>query len=91
MQLQTVAPILADDLSGLPPAYVASAEFEIMRDDIEEYARLLSAAGVSTRLHRFEGTVHPFMSMAGVIDAGKTVIDEAAGNLRDAFGLPERP
>ena len=91
MQLQTVAPILADDLSGLPPAYVASAEFEIMRDDIEEYARLLSAAGVSTRLHRFEGTVHPFMSMAGVIDAGKSVIDEAAGDLRDAFGLPERP
>jgi acetyl esterase len=89
MTLATVAPILANDFSGLPPAYVVSAEYEIMRDDIEEYARLLTEAGVSTRLQRFEGTVHPFMSMAGVIDAGKTVIDEAASRLRGAFGRSE--
>lgn len=86
-----IMPILAKDFSGLPPAYIASAEYEIMRDDIEEYARLLADAGVPVRLHRFEGTVHPFMSMAGVIDAGKQVIDEAAMHLRGAFGLSNPP
>ncbi len=83
-----VQPILAEDFSGLPPAYVVSAEYEVMRDDIEEYALLLQQAGVPTRLHRFEGTVHPFMSMAGVIDAGREVIDEAAAMARKGLSLP---
>jgi acetyl esterase/lipase len=83
-----VQPILATDFSGLPPAYVASAEYEVMRDDIEEYARLLEAAGVPTIMKRFDGTVHPFMSMAGVIDAGKDVIDEAAAEIRRGLDLP---
>ncbi|NOX93659.1 MAG: alpha/beta hydrolase [Alphaproteobacteria bacterium] len=83
-----VQPILATDFSGLPPAYVVSAEYEVMRDDIEEYARLLDAAGVPTVMKRFEGTVHPFMSMAGVIDAGKDVIDEAAVEIRRGLDLP---
>jgi len=82
-----VQPILATDFSGLPPAYVVSAEYEVMRDDIEEYARLLEAAGVPTVMKRFSGTVHPFMSMAGTIDAGKEVIDEAAAEIRRSLGL----
>jgi acetyl esterase len=77
-----VQPILASDFSNLPPAYVVSAEYEIMRDDIEEYAQLLDAAGVPTQMRRFKGTIHPFMSMAGVIDAGKDVIDETALEIR---------
>jgi len=85
-----VQPILAADFSNLPPAYIASAEYEVMRDDIEEYAALLQAAGVPTVLHRFSGTVHPFMSMAGVIDAGKDVIDEAATMIRKGLNLPAR-
>ncbi|QIB64958.1 alpha/beta hydrolase [Kineobactrum salinum] len=83
-----VQPILAQDFANLPPAYVVSAEYEVMRDDIEEYAHLLEAAGVPTRLQRFEGTVHPFMSMAGVIDAGREVIDEAAAMVRAAVEPP---
>jgi len=86
-----VQPILATNFSGLPPAYVVSAEYEVMRDDIEEYARLLDAAGVPTVMKRFDGTVHPFMSMAGVIDAGKDVIDEAAAEIRRGLSLPVKP
>jgi acetyl esterase len=77
-------PILARDLSGLPPAFVISAGYEIMRDDIERYARRMQEAGVPVELHRYETTIHPFLSMAGVIDLGRQAIDECADKLRSA-------
>ncbi|KRB52687.1 hypothetical protein ASE02_11855 [Phenylobacterium sp. Root700] len=79
-------PILQTDYHGLPPAFIVSAEYEIMRDDIEEYGARLRAAGVTTEIHRYAGTVHPFLSMAGVIDAGREAIDECATKLREALG-----
>ncbi len=78
-------PLLARDLSRLPPAFVISAGHEIMRDDIETYAHRLQAAGVPTELHRYETTVHPFLSMAGVIDLGRAAIDESADKVRSAM------
>jgi acetyl esterase len=77
-------PLLARDLSRLPPAFVISAGHEILRDDIEAYAHRLQAAGVATELHRYETTVHPFLSMAGVIDLGRAAIDESADKVRSA-------
>lgn len=77
-------PLLARDLSRLPPAFVISAGHEILRDDIEAYAHRLQAAGVPTELHRYETTVHPFLSMAGVIDLGRAAIDESADKVRSA-------
>lgn len=78
-------PLLARDLSRLPPAFVISAGYEIMRDDIEEYAHRLQAAGVPTELHRYETTIHPFLSMAGAIDLGRAAIDESADKVRSAM------
>jgi acetyl esterase len=83
-------PLLARDLSRLPPAFVISAGHEILRDDIEAYAHRLQAAGVATQLHRYESTVHPFLSMAGVIDLGRDAIDESADKLRRAVA-PRTP
>lgn len=79
-----VSPI-AGDLAGLPPALVITAGFDIMRDDAEAYARRLQEAGVPVVLHRYESTVHAFLSMAGVLDAGREAIEECATALRDAF------
>lgn len=75
-------PLLARDFSRLPPAFVISAGYEIMRDDIELYARKLRDAGVPVELHRYETTIHPFLSMAGVIDLGRQAIDESADKVR---------
>lgn len=83
-------PILARDLSGLPPAFVISAGYEIMRDDIERYARRMQEAGVPVELHRYETTIHPFLSMAGVIDLGQQAIDECADKLRTGVTRPAR-
>jgi acetyl esterase/lipase len=82
-----VCPILQKDFSGLPPAFVLTAEYDIMRDDAEDYANLLEQAGVSVELRRYEGTIHPFLNLAGRIDLGRRAIEECADKLREAVAL----
>lgn len=52
------APARAEDLSGLPPAYVSTMEFDPLRDEGVEYALNLMRSGVATELHSFPGTFH---------------------------------
>jgi acetyl esterase/lipase len=54
------SPAMARDLSGLPPAYIAVCEIDLLRDEAIEYARKLYDAGVPTELHVFPGTFHSF-------------------------------
>jgi acetyl esterase/lipase len=52
------APARADDLSGLPPAYITTAEFDPNRDDAIGYAQRLLQADVPVELHQWPGTFH---------------------------------
>ena len=52
------APARAADLTGLPPAYVATAEFCPNRDEDLDYALRLLRAGVPTEVHQWPGTFH---------------------------------
>ncbi len=54
------APSRAQSLSRLPPAYIAIAEYDPLRDEALEYAMRLLQAGVPVELHQFAGTVHGF-------------------------------
>jgi acetyl esterase len=76
------SPLRADDLSGLPPALVVTAEFDPLRDQAEEYAAALAKAGVPVVASRYDGMVHGFFCMSGELAAGRSALAEAASFLR---------
>ncbi len=80
---QDASPLTAD-LRGLPRALVLTAECDPLRDQGEAYARKLEQSGVSVTLKRYEGMIHPFFSLAGIIDGGKVAIADAAAALKKA-------
>jgi acetyl esterase/lipase len=79
-------PLKAEDLSGLAPAMVITAEFDPLRDEGEMYALQMQKAGVEVTTTRYHGTIHGFISLAAMIDLGKQALADAAAGLRSAFG-----
>lgn len=74
------------DLSGLPPAYVATAGFDPLRDEGETYAERMRAAGVQVALRRHPGLVHGFANLAAVSRSSRAAMFEVAGALRMGLG-----
>jgi len=81
----TLAPANADDLSGLPPAYIGTAEHDPLRDDGACYAKLLSAAGVQAELSNEPTLVHGYVSFASVIPAAAEATDRGLAALQKAL------
>ncbi len=77
------SPIVARDLSGLPPALVVGAGCDMLRDEGKAYADRLAAAGVPVEYRCFDGTIHAFMSFAGAIPMGLEALSFVAARLRD--------
>ncbi|HTT85859.1 MAG TPA: alpha/beta hydrolase [Acidimicrobiales bacterium] len=70
------APARADDVHGLPPAYILTAELDPLRDEGIDYARRLMEAGVSTELHTVPGACHGFDIVAAGATLGRGALDE---------------
>ncbi|GAB2744538.1 alpha/beta hydrolase [Sinomonas soli] len=62
-----VSPIRREDLTGLPPALILTAEFDPLRDEGELYGRRLADAGVDTTVTRYAGANHGFVANFGWI------------------------
>ncbi len=65
---------------------VITAEFDPLRDEGEIYAFQMKKAGVEITSCRYHGTIHGFVSLAGMIDLGKQAFADAAAGLPSAFG-----
>lgn len=80
-----VSPLFATDLSDVVSAFIVTADHDPLHDEGDEYAAKLKAANVAVEHTCWPGMVHGFASMAGVVDAGKVLIDRIGNALRKAF------
>ncbi len=68
------SPLIEEDLQGLAPALVITAGFDPLRDEAEDYARKLKNSDVPVGVVRFDGMVHGFSSLSGLLpDADKSL------------------
>jgi acetyl esterase len=83
-----VSVLRAEDLSGLPPAYVVTAGFDPLRDEGEAYAERMREAGVAVALRRQAGLVHSFANLTAVSPSSRAAMLEVAGALRMGLAAP---
>lgn len=83
------APARADNLAGLPPAYVMVGTADLFRDEDITYAQRLMQAGVPTELHVFAGAFHGFDSFAPQAWVSQRANAEVLAVLRRALGASE--
>ncbi|WP_136715230.1 alpha/beta hydrolase [Halorientalis salina] len=79
------APLLARDLSSVPPATVVTAGFDPLRDEGRAYADRLREDGIDVEHHSYEDMIHGFASMLGAVDAAEDAVERMGHELQASF------
>lgn len=91
----TASPLRAttEQLAGLPPALVVTAEADVLRDEGEAYANKLRAAGVPVTATRYQGIIHDFVMLNALrpTHAAQAAITQAVTVLREALAAARNP
>ncbi|NIY64202.1 alpha/beta hydrolase [Streptomyces malaysiensis] len=79
-------PMRAPDLANLPPAHIVSAQYDVLRDEDEAYARRLRDAGVAVSLRCYPGAFHGFFGFGARLPVARKAFDDAVRQVRAALG-----
>jgi acetyl esterase len=79
------SPLQAEDMSGLPPAFILTVRDDVLRDEGEAYARALEAAGVPVTLRRYDGAVHGFFRWLEKAEISRRAVAEVGAALREGL------
>jgi cation diffusion facilitator CzcD-associated flavoprotein CzcO/acetyl esterase/lipase len=81
------SPLRADSLAGLPPTVIITAEHDVLRDEGEAYAGRLAEHGVRVEHKRFDGQMHGFFQMVGLVPGSAAGLDFVAGAIDRALDV----
>jgi acetyl esterase len=77
-----ISPLQHPSLAGSPPAWIATAEYDVLRDEGEDYARRLKEAGVHVELRRVEGLAHGFARLSNHVEQVAELLQDAGAALK---------
>jgi len=80
------SPLLATDLSGIPPVTMIQAEIDPLQSQGTAYADALEAAGVTVSRTLYEGVTHEFFGMTTVVDKAADAVEQVASEVNAALG-----
>lgn len=79
------SPLLAKNLTKLPPALIITAEFDPLRDEGEAYGEKLKAAGVDVMITRYKGVMHGFINMDMISNKANEALKQVSLYLQEEF------
>jgi acetyl esterase len=79
------SPALHPDLSNLPPCFIATCEYDPLRDQGEAYGAALRASGVQAEVKRYDGLIHASATLTGVLDGGRQLVADVSDRLHTAL------